>query len=109
MRSGRLRHRVALERAIDAIDEHGDTVPTWERIATVYAAVEPLSGREYFLAAQINAEVSTRITIRASTGFRLTPKDRVRFGARLFDIESVVDRGERGKELELLVVERIPS
>lgn len=107
MQAGRLRHRVELQRATDAIDAYGDTTPTWATLATVWAAVEPISGREYFLAQQTNSEVSTRITIRAVPGVILTPKDRIRWGSRLFDLQAVIDRDERGRELQLLVIERV--
>lgn len=107
MRAGRLRHRVELQRAEDGIDGYGEQTPTWRTLATVWAAIEPLTGREYFLANQNNSEVSGRITLRALPDFRLTPKDRVRYGTRLFDIQSVIERDERSTEWELMVIERV--
>lgn len=107
MQAGRLRHRVELQRATDAIDAYGEQTPTWRTLATVWAAVEPISGREYFLANQVNSEISARITLRHVPGVTLTPKDRVKWGARLFDVQAVIDRDERHRELQLLVIERI--
>lgn len=107
MRAGRLRHRVTLQRATDGIDQYGDQTPTWTALATVWAAVEPLSGREYLLAQQVHGEATVRITIRPVANVTLTPKDRVRFGARYFDVQSVINKDERNREIELLCVERI--
>ena len=106
MQAGRLRHRVTVQRATDAIDQYGDQTPTWTALGTVWASVEPLNGREYFAAAQMQSEVSTRIVIRPISGVTLTPKDRVKFGSRYFDIQSVINRDERNRELQLLCVER---
>jgi SPP1 family predicted phage head-tail adaptor len=106
MQAGRLRHRVTVQRATDSIDQYGDQTPTWTSLGTVWASVEPLSGREYFAAAQMQSEVSTRIVIRPISGVTLTPKDRVKFGSRYFDIQSVINRDERNRELQLLCVER---
>jgi SPP1 family predicted phage head-tail adaptor len=106
MQAGRLRHRVTVQRATDAIDQYGDQTPTWTSLGTVWASVEPLNGREYFAAAQMQSEVSTRIVIRPISGVTLTPKDRVKFGSRYFDIQSVINRDERNRELQLLCVER---
>lgn len=106
MRAGRLRHRVVLERATDGTDAYGDQVPTWAKIAEVWAGIEPLSGREYLSAAHLQADVSTRIVLRGVPGVRLTPKDRVRYGARLFDIKQIVDQDAENVEIQLLTLER---
>lgn len=106
MRAGRLRHRVVVERATDGTDAYGDQVPTWVELATVWASVEPLSGREYLAAAHIQADVSTRIVLRGIPGVTLTPKDRIRYGSRLFDIKQIVDRDSENVELQLLTLER---
>lgn len=106
MRAGRLRHRVTVQRATDSIDQYGDQTPTWTALGTVWASVEPLSGREYFAAAQMQSEINARVTLRPISGVTITPKDRVKFGTRYFDVQSVINLEERGRELQLLCVER---
>jgi SPP1 family predicted phage head-tail adaptor len=106
MRAGRLRHRVVVERATDGTDAYGDQVPTWAALATAWAGIEPLSGREYFAAAHIQADVSTRIVLRGIPGVSITPKDRIRYGSRLFDIKQVIDRDAENIEIQLLTQER---
>jgi len=107
MRAGKLRHVVELQRSATAIDSHGDAIATWSTIATVRACVWPLSGREFIAAQTQQAELTARIEIRARPDLALTPKDRVKWGTRLFDIRHIVDLGGRGVEWQLLVTERI--
>jgi SPP1 family predicted phage head-tail adaptor len=66
--AGRLRHRVRIERRIDTQDSNLDPVFTWEWVATIWAAVEPLSSREFFAAQAAQSQVVARITIRHRDG-----------------------------------------
>ena len=61
---GSLRHRVILKKPIITKDDIGQDVEEWQDAALVWASIEPLSGREYFNARQINSEVTTKIKIR---------------------------------------------
>ena len=105
MRAGDLRHRVTLERKEANRDAYGGELVTWQPVATVWAAVEPLKGREFFSASQDNAEVTGRIRIRYMPG--VVPTMRVRFGQRVFDIQAVIDPEERHEELQLMVREMV--
>lgn len=68
MKVGRLRHRIILQQRSDAENAEGEVVPGWTDLAEVWGSIEPVSGREYFAAQQVNAEVTTRIVIRHLTG-----------------------------------------
>jgi SPP1 family predicted phage head-tail adaptor len=109
MRAGRLRHRVRLQRSTQAPDAVNDPVLTWSDLATVWAQVEPLAGREFFAAQQVQTAVSHRITLRYRAG--ITPKDRVAWldpatrAWRYFDINAVLDRDEKHRQLDLMVTE----
>lgn len=107
MKIGKLRHRVTLQEYVTARDSFGAEIPTWVDVATVWASVSPISGKEYFAAHQINAEVSTKITMRFRPG--ITPKMRVLFNNRCFEILSVLSFEERGIELALMCKERVPD
>lgn len=107
MKIGKLRHRVTLQECIAARDSFGAEVSTWVDVATVWASVSPISGKEYFASHQINAEVTTKITMRYRPG--ITPKMRVVFTNRYFDILSVLSFEERGIELVLMCKERVPG
>ncbi len=106
MRSGRLRHRVTIQSRSATMDAAGGQPDTWTDVATVWAGVEPLSGREYLAASANNAEVTHKVTMRHRDG--VTAAQRLAFGIRRFDILAVMDRDERGVELTLMCRERVP-
>lgn len=99
------RHRVTIQELVTGQDEAGQPVDTWNDVATVWAAVEPLRGREYFAAAQVQAEVTTSIRIRYRKGIR--PDMRVLYDGRLYNINAVIDPQERHRELQLMCKELV--
>ena len=105
MRAGTLRHKVIIQVGTEAQDGFGGVTLTWATFATVWAAIEPISGKEFFDSQQVNAEVTTRIRIRYLAS--VTPKMRVLHGARIYRIESTVDLNERTRELHLMCVEDV--
>lgn len=106
MQAGKLRHAVDLQRVEVTIDSHGDQDKQWTTLATVWASIEQLSGREFLQASMAQSDVSVRIRIRGRSDIRLTPKDRIKYGERLFDIRHVIDFGDRGVETQLMCTER---
>ena len=73
LESGRLRHRVRIERYELARDTNGEviqdeqtgqTVGSWVEVATVWAAIEPLSVREFTAAQATQSRIDTRIVMR---------------------------------------------
>lgn len=97
---GKLRHRVEIQYSIDTRDEFGAVSgQTWNTLCTVSASVEPLVGREYFAAAQIQSEVTHKITMRYKRGIK--PYFRAFFGDRIFDILSILNIREENRELIL--------
>lgn len=107
MQAGKLRHRVTLERPTVMTDSHGDQVKTWATLAEVWAEVLDLSGREFIAAQQVMADITVQVRMRGRTDFRLTPKDRIVFGSRTFDIRHVTDQGGKGVEWRALCTERV--
>ena len=103
--AGRLNKRVTLQSASSARDGHGQPIGTWSDVATVWAAIEPIRGREYFAAQQVSAETTHRVTIRYRSG--VSPQWRVAFGSRTFRIESVINPLERNERIELMCVEML--
>src|SRR5262245_32080883 len=100
MRAGLLRHTVKIEEAHEARDTMGGVIVTWKEYATVYAAIEPLTGREAIQAAQLQAQVDHRIRIRYLPG--VVPKMRVTHDERAYDIQAVLDVEGRRRELHLM-------
>ena len=74
--------------------------------ATVWASVEPLSGREALIAAQLHASTTHKIVIRYQSALSaLTASWRILWGTRAFDITERRNLDERNRTLELICVE----
>jgi SPP1 family predicted phage head-tail adaptor len=75
--AGRLRHRVRIEQLQYLLDSHGDvyqdpntgeTRQDWVEVDTVWAAIEPVSGREFIQSQTTQSQITARIVIRYRDG-----------------------------------------
>lgn len=102
MLGGSLRRKVTLERATVTQDGYGEEVPSFATLATVWARVEPIIGKERFAAVQTQSDVDHRITCRYSSAIAsLAADDRITWGSKTYDIRSVVNTEERNIELQI--------
>lgn len=101
VRAGLLDRRVTLERRVEVVDPSGQTVVSWVPLATVWARVEPLGGRENFGAQQFVATGDLRFTVRWRDD--ITPLHRVTYADVPYDVVSVA---EEGRQEALLIVAR---
>lgn len=106
MRLGEMRHRISLQSKTISKAE-GIPQESWATVATVWAAINNISGKEYFKAASIQSEMTTLIIIRYRPG--ITSAMRVLYNSRVFIILSAIDKDERHREIELLCKEVIPG
>ena len=91
---GGMRHRLVLERAVEAEDGAGGRVAAWETVATLWGAVEEPAGREAEEADAVGGTKRVRVALRHRGD--IGPAMRLRLGARVLDIEAVRDaKGER--------------
>jgi SPP1 family predicted phage head-tail adaptor len=104
MKIGALRHRVTIQQLSKSQNGMGEEEPGWTNFATRWASIEPISGREYFSAQQVNAEITHRVKMRHLEGLESTM--RILYGARAFEIKSIMNIKEKNQELEILCVER---
>lgn len=106
MRAGTLRHKVTIQKTgSQTLDSSRQPVDLWVKVADVWAAVEPLSGRELVIAQQQQPDVTHRVRMRARDD--VTAKMRVRHGGRTLYIESATNVDERDRELHLMCRERV--
>lgn len=105
MRAGRLRHPIVIERATETRGDDGSTVQTWRTLATVWADVRPVSGREQEIAARTAENVSHRIELRYRPG--VDARCRIVWGARVFGVQSVINEDERDRTLVLYCQEAL--
>jgi len=77
--AGRLRHRVRIEEFVAVVDSNGEaiqdpdtgeTTSEWVEVATVWAAIEPLSAREFIQSQATQSQISARIVIRFRDGLK---------------------------------------
>jgi len=124
MRAGKLRHRGHVQSPVESDDTDGAVViDEWDTIGIRWMSVEYLSGRELFLAQQVQANVNVRIRMRyladvlpryrvglltasasATATATGTGGDETDFD-KIFNIEHVNDVEERHRELILLCKE----
>ncbi len=108
MEAGKLRHPISIQQdAGNTKDAAGHRIANWTEISggAVWASVEPLTGRELYMAMQVQAQVTHKIKIRYVSG--VTPKMRVVYGSRNFNIESVLNIEERNIEMHLMCKENV--
>lgn len=105
IRSGKLRHMVQIQQITTGKGSSGGATEVASTFANVWASIEPMSGREFFAAAQRHAEATHVITIRYLAD--IVPKMRIVFGTRSFDIISALNDDELGKRLSLVCTERL--
>ena len=95
MEAGKLRHRIGIERLNDSAQDPntGDIVKAWEPLKTVYAAIEPVSGKEFIQSAATQAQISVRITVRHTD---VRPIDRIAHKGLGYNIQAVVPDSASG-------------
>jgi SPP1 family predicted phage head-tail adaptor len=100
MNIGKMRHKITIEQKTEVSDGAGGYTESWISFATVWASVEPISGKEYYEAQQTQSEATHKIRIRYRTG--ILPSMRVNFKGRIFAITSPpINWEERNRELML--------
>lgn len=105
LRPGELNRRIKLQQRSTTKTDAGTEQTTWSDVATVWANVQPLSGRELMAAAAVNAEVTHLIVIRYRPG--VTARMRAVYGTRIFDINAVIEPEMAHVSLELMCTEGV--
>lgn len=103
MRSGKLRHKVTIQRlGLTQDTESGEMLSGWADVATVWASVEPLSARDFIAAQADQSEVVARIVIRYRPGVDATM--RVLYRDKVYNIQGVLGDAKSGLEYLTLPV-----
>lgn len=103
MEAGKLRHRITIQQRSSTQDSYGQPLVAWTDVATVWCAIDPLSGRELLAAEAVQSEITHKVVMRYRSG--INAKMRVLYGSRIFDIQNVLDENERHRTLTLLCLE----
>lgn len=99
--AGRLDQRVTLQAKSATRAGNGEEVVTWTDVATVWASVQQLRGKEFFAGAQMQDEIDVRVRLRYRAG--VTRDQRLQWNGAPLDIVSVIALG-RNEALELMCV-----
>ena len=108
MQAGDLRHRITVQRYTENEDENGIRTGEWQDFKTVWCSANGLFGNEYWEAKQYDAENTVEFQIRHNACPDLSPKDRLLFKGRLFNISSVDNVQYRNERLKIKAVEVVP-
>lgn len=102
---GELRQRLVLEQPLEAADGAGGVTRSYATVATLWAALTPMSDRDAVEAQALGAEVTHRVVMRMRAD--ITTRHRLRLGARIFRIVALRDQDGSGRFLEINAQERI--
>jgi len=97
--AGKKNRKIAIQTKTLTADSDGYKAETWATTYTVYAWVQNMTGREFFSAQKLNAEMQTLFIIGYISG--ITTANKVLYDSASYDILSVVDVGEAHRELHI--------
>jgi SPP1 family predicted phage head-tail adaptor len=106
--AGQLNCRVVVKRPSTELDAYGSVVPGWVEVMTVWAAIEPLTGREFVSARQLASEVTHQLTVRYSSllaDTRVVAGYRALYKGRIFNIHAALNEDESNVLVTLLASE----
>lgn len=101
MRAGKLDRRIVIESFTTSQNGYGELIKSWSTLATVWAEVNPKSGREFFASNQRIAEFETVFRIRYRSDITINEKYRISYGGKYYDIKHIAEVGRR-EGLDLL-------
>ena len=102
---GSLRYRVELQARLRSPDEGGAGTVTWNAVASMFAQIQPVSGREIVSADGLTGRVTHDVSIRFNRD--VAPGMRFTEGSRRFIVHAALDIDGRGRWLKCLCEERL--
>lgn len=101
--SGALRHRVVIEYPQHSQDSiTGAMTPQWLELDEVWAAIEPLSARDFTAAQAQQSKIVARIVVRWRDD--ITADMRISHGSTVYAIEGILPDKESGREYLTILV-----
>ena len=110
MESGKLRHRIVIQRKIIIKNSYGEDTITWVDDCNRWAGIYPLRGEQYYDAQQVQAGITHKIVLRYCTlqdGTLINPNCRIKHEERFFEIISSINPEERNISLEIMAIEQV--
>jgi SPP1 family predicted phage head-tail adaptor len=103
--AGRIRHRVTFQRFVALLDSNGEEVQDpntgviskeWQDVATIWCAIEPLSGREFIASQAVQSKVTGKFIARKRTD--IDAACRAIHNGTYYQVEAVLPDPESGLE-----------
>ncbi len=110
MKAGTLRHRIEIQAFDSVMDSSGSAVQdqvtgevirAWQPMASAWASIAPVSGRDFIAAKAAQSSITARITVRYNAD--ILPAMRVIHGTRIYKIEAVLPDADSGLEYMTLM------
>lgn len=101
MSAGLFNKRITFQRTAHGEDDEGYQVEKTVNVITVWAAVKPVSAKEYLQAKADQMESITRFVIRFRRGL-IKDDMTIRYGDRHFEIVSIINDFEENKTLTII-------
>jgi SPP1 family predicted phage head-tail adaptor len=105
MKTGTLRQRVSLQAEQRTSDTAGGYALAWTTLATVWANIKPITGKEVLAAGRLETRITHKITVRWRKDLTITPDMRALVHDRVFSIRAVINENESNRWATLLVEE----
>lgn len=100
---------ITIQRYNGATDEYGDVrtdiASNWVDVRSVWASIDPISGKEFYAAEQSQSKVTHKIRCRYFSGAKT--EQRIKYKGRIFQIVSVINWGERSEDLMFMCEELV--
>ncbi len=90
--AGELRQRIQIQANTVTQSALGQPLDSWATVATRWASVKPASGQMFVATEQVRNATTHKIVLRYYAG--LTPRHRIVFKTRVFNILSVINEEE---------------
>jgi SPP1 family predicted phage head-tail adaptor len=101
---GKLNKRIQIMELAQISDGGGGYEDALVPVKTVWAHIQPVSGREYWQAQQAQAQISHKVTIRYTNVVNRSHV--LSFNGKNYDIQYIINVDEANRFLEIYVLER---
>lgn len=101
--AGDLRRRLAIQANTPAPNSLNQPLDSWSTVATVWGQIVPTSGQKFTASEQVRNATTHKVIIRYFAG--LTPRHRILYGSRVFNILQVINEEEMSVRMTILAQE----
>lgn len=100
-------HVIDIEVLAEKADPFIHSDDKWDVSCSLYGTITPVSGKESVEGTQTKGQVTHKIEFRWGPSLEgFTTADRIRFRDRVFELDSVMNVGERNERMVCMAIER---